>query len=63
VYRAPAAGVQPFPGRQAAAGVTAVMSKFGKLSAIWFALVAVSVIGRLWQPAYGVTPLAEFFAT
>jgi hypothetical protein len=33
------------------------MSKFGKLSAIWFALVAVSVIGRLWQPAYGVTPL------
>ena len=34
------------------------MSKFGKLAGIWFALVAVSVIGRLWQPAYGVTPLA-----
>jgi len=34
------------------------MGNFGKLAGIWFALVAVSVIGRLWQPAYGVTPLA-----
>jgi len=25
---------------------------------IWFVLVAVSVIGRLWQPAWNVTPLA-----
>ncbi len=26
--------------------------------AIWFALVAVGVCGRLWQPAYNVTPFA-----
>jgi hypothetical protein len=33
------------------------MKTFGKLAAIWLTLVAVSVIGRLWQPAYGVSPL------
>lgn len=28
------------------------------LCAVWFVLVAVSVVGRLWQPAFNVTPLA-----
>jgi len=32
---------------------------FAMLCGVWFVLVAVSVVGRLWwQPAYGVTPLA-----
>lgn len=31
---------------------------FPKRAAIWFVLVAVSVVGRLWQPAWNVTPLA-----
>jgi hypothetical protein len=28
------------------------------LCVVWFVLVAVSVAGRLWQPAFNVTPLA-----
>ena len=28
------------------------------LCGVWFVLVAVSVVGRLWQPAFNVTPLA-----
>jgi len=28
------------------------------LCGVWFVLVAVSVVGRLWQPALNVTPLA-----
>jgi hypothetical protein len=28
-----------------------------KRAAVWFVLVAVSVLGRLWQPAWNVTPL------
>jgi hypothetical protein len=31
---------------------------FATLCGVWFVLVAVSVAGRLWQPAYNVTPLA-----
>ncbi|NCY03474.1 MAG: hypothetical protein EBX36_11355 [Planctomycetia bacterium] len=31
---------------------------FTLLCAAWFALVAVAAIGRLWQPAVNVTPLA-----
>ena len=31
---------------------------FPLLCGVWFALVAVSVAGRLWQPAASVTPLA-----
>ena len=30
----------------------------GMLCAVWFGLVAISVAGRLWQPAANVTPLA-----
>jgi len=30
---------------------------FAKRVAVWFVLVAVSVVGRLWQPAWNVTPL------
>jgi hypothetical protein len=29
-----------------------------KFWGVWFVLVAVSVVGRLWQPAWNVTPLA-----
>ena len=31
---------------------------FAMLCGVWCVLVAVSVVGRLWQPAFGVTPLA-----
>jgi len=31
---------------------------FAALCGVWFVLVAVSVAGRLWQPAFNVTPLA-----
>ena len=31
---------------------------FATLCGVWFVLVAVSVVGRLWQPAFNVTPLA-----
>jgi hypothetical protein len=31
---------------------------FATLCGVWFVLVAVSVAGRLWQPAFNVTPLA-----
>lgn len=31
---------------------------FATLCGVWFMLVAVSVAGRLWQPAFNVTPLA-----
>lgn len=31
---------------------------FATLCVVWFVLVAVSVAGRLWQPAFNVTPLA-----
>lgn len=31
---------------------------FATLCRVWFVLVAVSVVGRLWQPAFNVTPLA-----
>jgi len=31
---------------------------FATLCGVWFVLVAVSVAGRLWQPAVNVTPLA-----
>lgn len=31
---------------------------FVKLCGVWFVLVAISVVGRLWQPAWNVTPLA-----
>lgn len=33
-------------------------SSFGMLCAAWCALVAISVVGRLWQPVANVTPLA-----
>jgi len=36
----------------------AVKTGFAKRAAVWFVLVAVSVVGRLWQPAWNVTPLA-----
>jgi len=33
-------------------------SSLGTLGAAWCALVAISVVGRLWQPVANVTPLA-----
>lgn len=38
--------------------VSKLRSPFAVLCGVWFVLVAVSVAGRLWQPAYNVTPLA-----
>ena len=38
--------------------VTKHCPPFATLCGVWFVLVAVSVAGRLWQPAYNVTPLA-----
>ncbi|NQW46221.1 MAG: hypothetical protein HQ464_00475 [Planctomycetes bacterium] len=38
-----------------------VANRWRKIAApcgVWFVLVAVSVVGRLWQPAWNVTPLA-----
>jgi hypothetical protein len=38
--------------------VSKLRPSFAMLCGVWFALVAVSVAGRLWQPAANVTPLA-----
>ena len=38
--------------------VTKPRPPFAMLCGVWFVLVAVSVVGRLWQPAFNVTPLA-----
>ncbi len=39
-------------------GVAAVFGDPASLAAVWLLLVVIGVAGRLWQPAYNVTPMA-----
>jgi hypothetical protein len=65
VYRAIRGGVQPIAlirhlreSWLTMENVAKDRPPFATLCGVWFVLVAVSVAGRLWQPAYNVTPLA-----
>jgi hypothetical protein len=65
VYRANRGGVQPtvsiHPVRELRLSMetnSKSRPSFAMLCGFWFVLVAVSVVGRLWQPAFNVTPLA-----
>ena len=47
-------GVGPRPGAPSRPDLCPIMVQF----AVWFVLVAVAVLGRLWQPGWNVTPMA-----